>query len=106
MFGRMRHRVTIETQSTTVDAVGQRANTWTKVETVWCSVRPLSGREYLSASGPRAEITHEITFRYPVTVQPKDRILFGNRLFDVESVFTQDERGRYVTARAIENNDD
>jgi SPP1 family predicted phage head-tail adaptor len=105
MAGRLRHRVTVERRSEALDELGQRNNVWTAIATAWAKVRPLSGREFLSASGVRAEITHEITMRYPIDVKPKDRVLFGLRLFDIDSVFTVDERNRYVIARAIENND-
>jgi len=105
MAGRLRHRVTVERRSEALDEFGQRVDVWTEIATAWAKVRPLSGREYLAASGVRAEITHEITMRYPIDVKPKDRVYFGTRLFDIDSVFTIDERNRFVVARAVENND-
>lgn len=102
MSGRLRNRVTIQSQSTTQDAVGQETISWTTVSTVWAQINPLSGRDYYNQSGEHADITHEIMMRHGVTVRPGDRIVYGSRNFDVNSVLTVQERDAWLKIRARE----
>lgn len=102
MIGRMRHRVTIQSQSTAQDGHGQPVDTWTDVQSVWASIRPISSKEYYAASGERGEITHEIKIRFGATVSSEDRIVYGTRVFDIMPPFDVDERNRFLVVRAIE----
>lgn len=96
-------RLTIEQRDTIQDSVGQTIEAWQEVDTVWGSLRPIRGREFFSASGQRAEITHEVIIRHGATVAPRDRIVSGQRVFDVQSVINIDERRRYLKLMVIEN---
>lgn len=49
--GKLRHRVTIQVATMTQDAFGGMVPGWaTFLASVPCSIEPLTGREYLSAS--------------------------------------------------------
>lgn len=89
-------RLTIQRQSTTQDSVGQLVDTWTSTATVWGSIKPVSGRNYFTASGERAEVTHTIAIRHGVTVAVRDRITHGSRTFRIRSVINADESHRYL----------
>lgn len=103
MIGKMRHRVTIQQQSQAQDSHGQETEVWADVETVWASVRPVSGREFFAASGERSDITHEILLRYEPTLTPRHRIVYDGRIFDVVAVLNSDERDRFLDVKAIEH---
>jgi SPP1 family predicted phage head-tail adaptor len=92
--GRLRHQVTLETQSTILDTFGEESNAWTATATVWASIEPISGRERLLASGTQADITHRIRMRYRSGVAPRMRVTFGTRHFDIVSVANREERNR------------
>ncbi len=95
--GRLRHRVTIQSRSATMDAAGGQPDTWTDVATVWAGVEPLSGREYLAASANNAEVTHKVTMRHRDGVTAAQRLAFGIRRFDILAVMDRDERGVELT---------
>jgi len=101
--GRRNHRVLLQSRGTTQNSVGQiLPEVWTTTATVWASISPLAGREYLNASGERAEVSHRIFIRYGPTVAPKDRVLFGSRVFDIISVINIRERNRELELMCTE----
>ena len=63
----------------------------------------MSSREYMQQSGERAEITHEIILRAGPTIRPRDRIKYGDRVFDVVGSFDIAERGRHIRVSATES---
>ena len=95
--------VKIRRRTTTQDAAGQVRETWQTIGEVWASLRPLSGREYYSASGERSEITHEIIIRYGLEVLSKDRLEVDGRAFDVVTPINIGEQNRYYKLIGKEN---
>lgn len=90
--GRLRHRVVVERATDGTDAYGDQVPTWVELATVWASVEPLSGREYLAAAHIQADVSTRIVLRgIPgVTLTPKDRIRYGSRLFDIKQIVDRD----------------
>lgn len=56
------------------------------VRTVWASVEPKSGREYIEADKERPELTYIITVRYQKDVTPDMFIQYKERLFNIKSI--------------------
>lgn len=102
--GRLRHRVTVQRATDSIDQYGDQTPTWTALGTVWASVEPLSGREYFAAAQMQSEINARVTLRpiSGVTITPKDRVKFGTRYFDVQSVINLEERGRELQLLCVE----
>jgi SPP1 family predicted phage head-tail adaptor len=69
----------------------------------WASIEPISGREYFNASGERAEVTHQVLIRAGVAYVPRDRIVYGSRIFNVRSVMNLEERGRHMRLMVTEH---
>jgi SPP1 family predicted phage head-tail adaptor len=90
--GRLRHRVVVERATDGTDAYGDQVPTWVALATVWASVEPLSGREYVAAAHVQADVSTRIVLRgIPgVTLTPKDRIRYGSRLFDIKQIVDRD----------------
>lgn len=95
-IGKLRHKIELQSYTTTADDVGHPVKTWTTHSTVWAWVRPLSGREQLSAGGVAAEITHKVTIRYNDTLAITDRIKFGTRYFAINFIGNYDERNEFM----------
>lgn len=105
--GALRHVVTIQTRTTTVDGWGQQSTAWTDVISARAAIRPLSGRELFSAQAVQSEVSHEIRIRYRSELDvPRTgaalRVLFGSRVFDVHAVLNVDERDREMRILASE----
>jgi SPP1 family predicted phage head-tail adaptor len=86
--GKLRHQVELQRVAVAVDSHGDQTKTWTTIATVWASIEPLSGREFLQASQTMSDVTVRIKLRaYPgITLTPKDRVKFGTRTFDIRHI--------------------
>lgn len=101
--GKLRHRITIEAQSTTsTSELGQPVENFTTQATVWASINQLSGREGHYARQMQPDATHKIIIRGGQTVTPAHRLLHEGRYFNVLSVKRLDERDFYSEITASE----
>lgn len=95
--GPLRHRVTVQVKSTTQNAYGEEAITYTDLPTqpqIWANVRPASGRELFAAGASQqlSELMHRVEIRYRTDLSAEHRIVWENRNLDIESI--QDPSGR------------
>ena len=90
--GKLKHRIVIQQVSEGENDMGDIVQTWTTFDTVWASVEPLSGREYLSAQQVSAETSGRIRMRYRPGVMATMRVLFGGRNYRILSVINPEER--------------
>lgn len=92
--GKTNKLVTIQSNTPTRDANGGEVESWGVFAKRWVSIEPLNGREFFTAQQTASEITHRVRLRYDQTVKSvntKMRILFGSRVFDIESVINPRE---------------
>jgi SPP1 family predicted phage head-tail adaptor len=90
--GALRHRVLLQERSTAEDTFGQQKTTWTDYDTIWASVKPLSGRELLAAQAVNTEVTHKVVTRYQPGIKPSMRAIHADRIFEIQSVLDIEER--------------
>lgn len=91
--GFLRHRLALKTKSVTRDSFGEEDVTWVTAATVWGSVEPLRGREYMEAKQGQADVSHRVVIRYRTGVVPTMRVyLEDGRGFEVDSVINRLER--------------
>lgn len=83
--GWLRHRVTIQKLAGTQNSYGEKVKTWQDVATVWASVEPLRGREYIEAAAKKAEVTHRVRIRYRSGINAGMRVIYGSRVFEIVS---------------------
>lgn len=91
---KLRHRITIQRYEKTRDEWNDVIEDWVDHATVWASVEPISGREYWAKHQTQAEVTHRVRIRYRPDITPSMRILYGGRVFEIESVTDWQERHR------------
>ena len=100
--GRLRHRVAIQSQSTTLDGYGESTGSWATDNTVWAAVEPVSGSERDIGEGRTGVVSHRVVMRYLSTVSPKKRLLFGSRVLNIDSVLNVDERDERMSLFCVE----
>jgi len=91
--GRLRHRVGIQSQTTSLDVYGEDTGSWVTGATVWASVEPISGNERIQSNAMEATTTHRVRMRGGATVTTDNRLLFGSRVLEIESIADMGERG-------------
>lgn len=88
--GRLRHSITIQSNTgTTQDTFGAETQTWATALTTWASIEQVSGSrgdEIVRGQQVAGESTHKITIRYWSSLTRNHRVLFGSRVFDINSV--------------------
>jgi SPP1 family predicted phage head-tail adaptor len=94
LSGKLNHRIELQSKVATRDSYGSETIVWKKESIVWGSVEPISGREYFLAKQVQAETTHRIRIRYYAGLRPDWRILFGTRIFEIDSVINIEEKNR------------
>ena len=94
--GRLKHRVSIQTQSTTLDSYGEATGSWTTDDTVWAAVEPVNGSEKDIGEGMASVVSHRVILRYFSGLTSKSRLLFGSRVLGIESIINHEERNEYM----------
>jgi SPP1 family predicted phage head-tail adaptor len=96
--GKLRHRVQIQTTIYRQDEFfDPLADPWQTIATVWAEVIPLQGIEAIRAKQIVATATHKVTIRYFEGITSQYRLLFNNRVLEVDGPpLNTDERGIYT----------
>lgn len=89
--GKLRHRLEIQARTATQDSFGDALTAWATVATRWASIEPQSGRETWRADQQQPDTSGVIKFRYFAGLRPRDRIVWGSRVFNVEAVIDPGE---------------
>jgi SPP1 family predicted phage head-tail adaptor len=96
--GEMRHSITIQRYTSTQDSLGALVLTWATLCTARAMVEALGGTGRLETIPKQdlATVTYRIRirFRSDVTPAPKDRVLFGTKYLNIESVTDPSGRRR------------
>ncbi len=104
--GRLRHRIKIETRSTTLDDNGGEVETWTEIGNGWwAEIRPKRVAESMFSDDRSAVVTHEIATRYAdslAALTESSRITYRGRTFYVTEVIEVYELQRELRIQATE----
>lgn len=106
----MRHKVTIQSPKTTLDALGQidlsnDAN-WTTVATRSCSFKTRGGSESYLFNQVDGEVRHLVDMRSDTTtraIKASWRIVFDGRKFDIRAAYDVDEMRQTVRLELTEH---
>ncbi len=92
--GRLRHQVTVQQATHAQDAYGATTETWSTYVQAWAGVEPIRGTERFEAAKNQAQADTKIVMRYRSGITPAMRVLFGSRIFDIQSVIEPNTRRR------------
>ena len=95
-IGQLRHRLEIQEKRSVMDEWGNQVSEWFTVATAWAAIEPIRGEEYWAAGAQRGETIHRVTMRYVPGVTPEHRLLFGDRILEIESTLNLEERSRLL----------
>ena len=101
--GRLRHRIVIQSPTETQDTYGEPIKTWATFLTTWASVEPIKGREYWESQQVNAEVTYKITMRHREGLNPKMRVSWDDRTFEIKNILNEYEKGRRLTLMVTES---
>ncbi len=82
-LGQLDQRLTLQSRSGGVDALGQPSGAWSTVAVVWGRARPLRSRELFAAGQIQNESDIEFTLRYRSDVRHTWRVLWRGTPHDI-----------------------
>jgi len=98
-------RISVETKSTSLDANGDRVDTWTTIlSSIPANVAPTGGKEFIRATRMFETASAVFMIRYRTNITQRDRILYNGRYYNIISI---DEMGRkdglLIVAESLNN---
>ena len=94
--GKLRHRILLQTKTVSRDTFGAETVTWTTLATVWGSVEPMRGQEFIESQRAWAEVDTRMRIRYRDGLVPTMRATWSGHVYDVKAVIEVEERKREV----------
>jgi SPP1 family predicted phage head-tail adaptor len=94
--GKLRKRVQLQQLVRNQDDFGEAVPSYSTYATVWASVEPLQGRELEHAQQINAEVSHRVTIRYNGNVTAEHRVVYGERILEIEAVINPEERNEML----------
>jgi len=102
IIGLMDQRITLQSRSVAIDAVGQETITWTTVAEVWAEVTQIRGRELFAAAGTVYENSTRIRIRHRTDVAATWRVVWGTVHLDIISVIAAGGRNDLTELMCLE----
>jgi SPP1 family predicted phage head-tail adaptor len=101
-IGAMRHRITFQQMTSTLDAGGGRAISYSTFKTVHAHIKQDSGREKYEQGVLEAKKVFTFTIRFISGLTEDMRIIFNSKSFNITSIINDDERNKYLIIKADE----
>lgn len=100
--GNLKHKISIQSYGETKNAFGEVTQDFSTFKTAYASIVPISGREFLASQAINTELTHKIELRYLKGILPNMRIVFEDRIFNIQSVINIREANKTLQIMATE----
>lgn len=100
--GALRHSVTIERETISLDDYGDQVRAWTPVCTVRAEVRHASGKEIDRFARIQTEITHIVTLRWMDGLDETMRLLWQGITLSIEEIGLDPTARRTMVLRCCE----
>ena len=84
--GQLGQRVRLERAEFSQSETGEVTPTWVSLGDVWGSVEPQAGREFVAGGAMQSELTTKIRIRWKAGIQSADRVTYGGRSYNIQSV--------------------
>lgn len=100
----LNRKVIVQVRTNVRKAGGGQTTTWADVKEVWAKLKPRSTREREIAAQLESDTDFIITIRFDaaLSLDHDNRLKFGTRFFNVQSVINIDEANRFYEIGAKE----
>jgi len=101
--GNRRHRVELQSPTTSRNAIGEAIETFSTYTTVWASVLAYGNAgEETEASAPRGRQSYRINIRYNSAVDLTHQVIFDSRTFEINAIDNHLELNKELTLDCTE----
>jgi SPP1 family predicted phage head-tail adaptor len=96
MLTRLPHWIVIQAESRTTFEGGAFTTSWTTQTSDWANVQPSKANETYQNDKKQQMTIFNVTMRYLATVSNKNRLIFENQTYVIESVYDPTNRQRMM----------
>lgn len=100
--GNLKHKIDITSYADVKNDFGEVEKSFSVFKTTYASIVPVSGKEYFASKQTNAEVSHKIECRFISGITPSMRIVYGARVFNIESVINIREANKILQIMATE----
>lgn len=100
--GEFRHIITFQEMEERKNSFGEMTKIWIHKFSTRAGIYPISGKEFFVADKENSEVSHKINIRYRSDINPAMRIIYNNRIFNIESIINFQERNILIQIMAKE----
>lgn len=101
--GNLKHKIEIQAHEESQNDFGEQESSWSKFQDAYSSILPISAKETFTSKKLNAEITHKILIRFIPGVKSDMRIVYGSRIFNIDSVINIREENKTLQIMVTEN---
>lgn len=97
--GKLRHRIVIDrlNHGAQDPSTGDMVTAWQSLKTVYASIEPISGKEFIQSAATQAQVTTRITIRH-TDISQSDRIMHKGDVYNIHAVLPDRVSGlEYIT---------
>lgn len=94
----LKRKVSIQEKQTTTDQFGGESVAWVEVDTPWCMLKPLNGRERVYADRLNATGDTILTMRYksPLGFDESAKVVYRGTEYQIRSIINLEEADRWL----------
>ena len=100
--GRYTKRIKLEKPIQIKNSYNELEETWQTVGERWANVIPMRSRELLAAGQVNEQINHRVEIRYIKDLDSTWRIVYRDKVLNIDSVINVEDRNRYLELVCIE----
>jgi len=100
--GSLKHKVEIHSYTELENDFSETVKSWVKLHDAYASILPLKATEKFVSKRTKSEVTHKVLLRYIPNINPNMRIVFGSRVFEIDSVLNIREENKILQIIATE----
>lgn len=105
-IGRLNKRVTFCRYEEEENELGQMQQVLQEICTVWATVEPKSGSEYIEADKERPKLYHNVTIRYRPGITEDMYVRHKERMFSIQSIRNPEESNQMLVISCTEKKDE
>ena len=94
--GRMKFELTLQSRVSTADGMGGFTVSWADTATIKADIMPLSMIERTQGERLIAESTHKLIARFRDITPTTQRLLYGTRVWNINSVVNPDNANSHI----------
>ena len=102
--GALKHKVIFQKLTKVPSETGASKSQWGDIISPqeWTQIIPLKGEEKYQSQHLKTEVNHKIRLRYRSDLDSKMRVVYGLRIFNIDSILNPFERNKELQIMATE----